>query len=90
MVSRKPLIDQTGEIGDLSSLNRDDLKPFTSLPTSLKAKLRGRPKAGVTKESVTIRLSPEVVQSFRASGAGWQTRMDAALKDWLKTHKVAS
>ncbi len=90
MVSRKPLIDQTGEIGDLSSLAKDNLKPFKSLPKSLKAKLRGRPKAGVTKESVTIRLSPEVVQSFRASGAGWQTRMDAALKDWLKTHKVAS
>ncbi len=50
------------------------------------AKLRGRPKAEVTKERITIRLSPEVVQSFRATGNGWQTRVDAALKDWLKTH----
>ena len=88
MASRKSLIDQNGEIGDLSSLSKGDLKPFTSLPKSLRAKLRGRPKVGVTKQSVTIRLSPEVVQSFRATGAGWQTRMDAALKDWLKTHKV--
>ncbi|MFD2836548.1 BrnA antitoxin family protein [Azotobacter vinelandii] len=24
--------------------------------------------------------------SFRASGPGWQTRMDAALADWLKEH----
>jgi uncharacterized protein (DUF4415 family) len=90
MASRNPLIDQNGEVGDLSSLNKNDHKPYKTLPKSLQAKLRGRPKAGVTKESVTIRLSPEVVQSFRASGAGWQTRMDAALKDWLKTHKVAS
>lgn len=47
---------------------------------------RGRPLAAVTKERITIRLSPEVVQVFRASGEGWQTRVDAALKDWLKTH----
>lgn len=50
---------------------------------------RGRPPAAVTKERITIRLSPEVVQAFRASGEGWQTRVDAALKDWLKTHSPA-
>ncbi len=63
--------------------------PFSSLPESLQAKLRGRPKAAVTKERITIRLSPEVVEQFRASGDGWQTRVDAALKDWLKTHSPA-
>ncbi|GAB3446384.1 BrnA antitoxin family protein [Massilia solisilvae] len=47
---------------------------------------RGRPAASASKERVTIRLSPEVVQAFRATGAGWQTRVDAALQDWLKTH----
>lgn len=47
---------------------------------------RGRPHAAVTKERISIRLSAEVVQAFRASGEGWQTRIDAALKDWLRTH----
>ena len=60
--------------------------PFSGLSETLQAKLRGRPKATVTKERITIRLSPEVVERFRASGDGWQTRVDAALKDWLKTH----
>lgn len=46
----------------------------------------GRPPAAVTKERITIRLSPEVVGRFRATGDGWQTRIDEALKDWLKTH----
>lgn len=46
----------------------------------------GRPKAAVTKERITIRLSPEVVEAFRATGKGWQSRLDAALKDWLKDH----
>lgn len=62
---------------------------LAALPESLQAKLRGRPKAAVTKERITIRLSPEVVEHFRASGAGWQTRVDAALKDWLSTHSAA-
>ena len=47
---------------------------------------RGRPRAEVTKERITIRLSPDVLASFRASGSGWQTRIDAALRDWLKRH----
>jgi len=49
----------------------------------------GRPRAEVTKERITIRLSREVVEQFRASGEGWQTRVDVALKDWLKTHSPA-
>ena len=63
--------------------------PFSGLPASLQAKLRGRPKAAVTKERITIRLSPDVVQPFRATGDGWQTRIDAALRDWLKKHSPA-
>lgn len=59
---------------------------FNSLPESLQVKLRGRPKAAVTKERITIRLSQDVVERFRASGDGWQTRVDMALKDWLNTH----
>jgi len=59
---------------------------FNELPVALQAKLRGRPKLPMTKERITIRLSPDVLESFRASGAGWQTRVDAALKDWLKTN----
>lgn len=38
------------------------------------------------KESINIRLSPDVVAAFRASGEGWQARIDGALHDWLKTH----
>jgi uncharacterized protein (DUF4415 family) len=46
----------------------------------------GRPKAGVTKERITIRLSPEVVAKFRATGSGWQSRMDKALQEYLRDH----
>ena len=47
----------------------------------------GRPKADVTKERITIRLSPEVIAYFRATGRGWQTRMDDALKGYVASHR---
>jgi uncharacterized protein (DUF4415 family) len=59
--------------------------PFEQLPESLRKKLRG-PQKTPTKKPVSVRFSVEVVERFKASGDGWQTRMDAALKDWLKTH----
>jgi len=60
---------------------------ISKLPATLQAKLRGRGhQKAPPKISTTIRLSPDVVQAFRAGGDGWQTRIDAALKDWLRTH----
>ena len=41
---------------------------------------RGRPKAEITKKSVTLRLDPDVLEIFRASGKGWQGRMNTALR----------
>ena len=66
-------------------------KPFSGLPKTLQTKLGRRPRGtqvAPTKERITIRLSPTVVETFRATGTGWQTRMDAALQDWLKTHAL--
>jgi len=49
---------------------------------------RGRQKSP-TKKPIYIRFSPEVVDYFRATGKGWQTRMDEALKEWIREHKNA-
>jgi uncharacterized protein (DUF4415 family) len=51
-------------------------------------KPRGRPRATHPKERINIRLSYEVVTHFKSSGDGWQTRIDAALKDWVRTHSA--
>jgi len=50
---------------------------------------RGRPRGAANKQQVAIRLDQDVIARFKASGAGWQTRMNDALKDWLKTHSPA-
>jgi uncharacterized protein (DUF4415 family) len=46
---------------------------------------RGRP-LGSTKTPTTVRLDNEVLEAFRATGPRWQSRLNAALADWLKTH----
>jgi len=50
---------------------------------------RGRPKAETVKESLTVRYDADIVATFRASGPGWQSRMNAALREWLETHSPA-
>ena len=50
---------------------------------------RGKNK-NPTKEQVAIRLDAEVLAAFRSGGPGWQTRMNAALKEWLSEHRSAS
>ena len=46
---------------------------------------KGRgPQKSPTKERITIRLTPEVVEHFRSTGGGWQGRMDDALKAWIE------
>ena len=52
-------------------------KPFSEVfPTMRKG--RG-PNRTPTKKLVSLRLSPEVVDHFKAGGPGWQTRIDQAL-----------
>ena len=90
MQNSRPLTTPAGEVRhDLTDEELARFRPASEvLPAALLATLRspGRPKAEVTKERITIRLSPDVLSAFRASGSGWQTRMDAALRDWLKDH----
>ena len=44
------------------------------------------PNKRPAKEQVAIRLDPDVLGAFRDGGPGWQTRMNAALKEWLASH----
>lgn len=46
---------------------------------------RGRPVSANPKEHVNIRLDADVVSAFRSSGSGWQTRLNAVLREWLRT-----
>ena len=47
---------------------------------------RGRPLGSGSKAQITLRLDIEVVEKFRASGDGWQTRINDVLKSWVRSH----
>jgi uncharacterized protein (DUF4415 family) len=44
---------------------------------------RGRPKLASPKEQISIRLDNEVLAAFRASGPGWQARINRVLRKAL-------
>ena len=45
---------------------------------------RGRPAKAAPKVRVAVRLDPDVVAHFRATGPGWQTRINAALAELVR------
>ena len=49
---------------------------------------RGRPRVAKPKVSTAIRLSQDVIDHFKVDGRGWQTRIDYALREWIKAHKA--
>jgi len=51
-------------------------------------KSRGRPKATETKTHLNIRLDSDVVEAFKATGRGWQTRINSALREWLHEREL--
>lgn len=61
---------------DTYELSREEFR-------ELKPVRRGRPKSALHKLPVTVRLDPQVVEYFRASGRGWQTRVNEALADYV-------
>ncbi|HDR9808676.1 TPA: BrnA antitoxin family protein [Burkholderia cenocepacia] len=62
----------------------DAMEPFVEVV----AKKFGHPKLEHPKEQVSIRYDADILAAFRAEGPGWQTRMNDALRDWLKKRRA--
>lgn len=70
-----------GEDEDDRPLTREEMRAGVEAAR----KRRGRP-AGPGKTQISLRVDNNTLAAFRATGPGWQTRMDQALKEWLETH----
>lgn len=84
---RKPLIDADGEVRELTKADIARMRPAIEVvPEIVEAwrRSRGRPPKTVTKQQITLRLSPEVLAFFRKQGRGWQTRVDEVLSRYVK------
>ncbi len=79
--------DDVSENPDLTEEDMRNARPFAEVFPHLYATIKKRgPQKAPTKVSTTLRLSPDVIARFRATGKGWQARIDEALKEWLAAH----
>ncbi|SNT43151.1 Uncharacterized conserved protein, DUF4415 family [Granulicella rosea] len=85
----KKSIAKPAEQGDNPEWTQQDFAravPMSGLPAGLQAALKAHtrgPQKAPRKVPVSIRLSPDVVNSLRSSGAGWQARVDDILRKHL-------
>jgi uncharacterized protein (DUF4415 family) len=101
VISRKPKpeigwYDANGEWvdpDDAPDLTQEPWRSkFLAAPLRVNGKIvkRGRPMADQPKQSTTIRLDADILTHFRMQGPGWQTRLNAALREWLDQQTPAS
>lgn len=92
MVSRLPVIDDDGEVGDLSEVDPSLFKPAHEvLPVEMHDMLgirRRGPQKAPTKVPTTIRFDPDVLEALKATGPGWQTRVNETLRADLKAGRL--
>jgi uncharacterized protein (DUF4415 family) len=73
-----------------AALSDPDAQPLTDaeLAQFKPARGRGRPPQDVTKIPTSIRLDARVVKAFKATGDGWQTRINDALLEYAQQHDM--
>ena len=82
----QPLTDQEGEVRELTDADFARALRFGQLSPDHQTMLRKVRGAQVapTKVQISLRVSQDVLEKFRATGAGWQSRMDQALREWVE------
>ncbi|WP_295430455.1 BrnA antitoxin family protein [uncultured Thiodictyon sp.] len=58
---------------------------IAAVRAALAARRRG-PQKAPTKVPTTIRFDPDVLEALKTTGRGWQTRVNDAMREWLKEH----
>jgi uncharacterized protein (DUF4415 family) len=75
--------DEVSDNPEMTEAELKELRPFREvfpeLAASIDRKL-GRPKADNPKKAISLRLDAEVIERFKATGDGWQSRMNDALR----------
>ncbi len=93
------LIDDDGEVRELTAEDFKSFKPFSELPPDLQHTLREIQRGNVTirpdpvsvseAELVPVKVSRSVVERFQATGTEWESKVDAALRQWLDEHQAS-
>jgi len=84
---RPPLTDEDGEVRELTREDFRGMRPVReAMPELIEAMAEfrrklGRPKAEAPKVHIGFRLSADVVESLKASGPGYNARVEQALRE---------
>lgn len=86
------MVDEQGEVRELTAEDFKDFRPSSDFPELVDAFQRARgqrgPQKNPTKSRVGLRLDQEVVEHFRATGPGWQSRINAVLLEHVKRNRA--
>ena len=83
---------QLGRLKRLREMKDEDID-FSDIPASPRNAVWTRPGALVpteNKKQVTVRLDADVFDFFKSTGKRYQSRINAALREYMKAHKEAS
>jgi uncharacterized protein (DUF4415 family) len=89
------LIDDDGEVRELTAEDFRGMEPFSSLPADLQHTLREINRGNVTfcpdevEDQIPVKVSRSVVERFQARGTEWESRVDAVLRQWLDEHQAS-
>lgn len=62
-----------------------DNQPLTEAELAQFKRAPGRP-LGRKKVSTTVRFDADVLAAMKATGKGWQTRINDVVREWVKSH----
>ncbi|MDD5336569.1 MAG: BrnA antitoxin family protein [Rhodoferax sp.] len=70
-----------------AALSDPDAQPLTNAQLKTMRPM-GRPRIANPKAPLTMRIDADVLEALRTSGQGWQTRVNALLREAVSTGKV--
>ena len=83
-----PLVDEDGEVRELTAEDFKHFRPSSEFPELVDAFERARGQRGAqkapVKERLGLRLDHTVVEYFRSTGPGWQSRINDVLVNYVK------
>jgi uncharacterized protein (DUF4415 family) len=92
-MSTKPKLHVPTPEEDAAIQRGIDADPDTFVPSDEQfgqmKRRSGRPKLERPKVALTVRYDADIIERFRVTGEGWQTRINNALREWLDTHSLA-